>query len=220
MMFAGHVGAALAIGRGERRINPGIFVFASLLLDVLLWIFVLVGWEAVTIPPNFAFTHQPEFVFPHSHGLMASIVWSLLAAAAASIGSRRRLVPKHRAATLVALAACSHWLLDALVHVPELPIAGASSMKVGLGLWQAMPVALALESVLLLTGLCLFVRGSSLLRIRKLWLIALAVLILALTLAGMTIAPPPPSPTAMAWSSLSAIAMVCGLIGWLGRLPK
>jgi hypothetical protein len=179
MMFAGHVGAALAIGRGERRINPGIFVFASLLLDVLLWIFVLVGWEAVTIPPNFAFTHQPEFVFPHSHGLMA-----------------------------------------ALVHVPELPIAGASSMKVGLGLWQAMPVALALESVLLLTGLCLFVRGSSLLRIRKLWLIALAVLILALTLAGMTIAPPPPSPTAMAWSSLSAIAMVCGLIGWLGRLPK
>jgi hypothetical protein len=33
-MFAGHVGAALAIGRVERRVNVGTFVFAALLLSM------------------------------------------------------------------------------------------------------------------------------------------------------------------------------------------
>lgn len=219
-MFAGHVGAALAIGCMERRINVGTFVFAAFLLDVLLWLFVLVGWESVKIPPNFAATHQPEFVFPHSHGLLAGIVWSVSAATVASIGGLQRIVPKHRMATLVGLAVCSHWLLDAMVHVPELPLVGANSMKVGLALWRAMPVALVIESALLLAGLYFFIHGSSLPYVRKGCLIVLAVLTLAFTVAGMTVAPPPPSPRAMAWSSLITIAMVCALIGSLGRLPQ
>jgi hypothetical protein len=73
-MFAGHVGAALATGRAEPEINVGIFVFAALLLVVLLWILVLLGWESVTIPADFASTHQAEYVFPWSHGLLAFTV--------------------------------------------------------------------------------------------------------------------------------------------------
>jgi hypothetical protein len=73
-MFAGHVGAALAIGRAEPEINVGIFVFAALLPDVLLWILVLLGWESVTIPADFASTHQAAYVFPWSHGLLAFTV--------------------------------------------------------------------------------------------------------------------------------------------------
>jgi hypothetical protein len=70
-MFAGHIGAALAIGRAERRVSVGVFVAAALLLD-FHWLFVLLGWESVAIPAAFANTHQPEFVFPYSHGLLAS----------------------------------------------------------------------------------------------------------------------------------------------------
>jgi len=51
-MFVGHVGAALAIGRAERRVNVGVFVFATLLLDVVLWLLVLLGWESITISPT------------------------------------------------------------------------------------------------------------------------------------------------------------------------
>jgi hypothetical protein len=65
-MFAGHIGAALAIGRAERRVNVGVFITAALLPDVLLWLFVLLGWESVRIPGNYASTHQAEFVFPCS----------------------------------------------------------------------------------------------------------------------------------------------------------
>ena len=84
-MFAGHLGAALAIGRAERRVNVGAFVIAALFLDIVLWLFVLLGWESVTIPVNFASTHQPDFVLPFSHGLVASVMWSAAAATAAFV---------------------------------------------------------------------------------------------------------------------------------------
>lgn len=71
-MLAGHIGAALAIGRAERRINLGAIVSAALLLDCALWLFVLLGWESVTIPANFATARQLAFVFPYSHSLLAA----------------------------------------------------------------------------------------------------------------------------------------------------
>jgi hypothetical protein len=217
-MFAGHIGAALAIGLAERRVNVGAFVFAALFLDVVLWLLVLLGWESIAIPPNFASTHQPEFVFPYSHGLLASIAWSALASAAFFIWYPQLKKGRSRTAALVGTAVFSHWPLDALVHVPELPLAGASSMKVGLGLWQSMPVALVAEALILVVGLCLFMPGASLLRIKKFWLTVLSLLILGFTVAGMTVAPPPPSVIAMAASSLVTIIVVCALAGWLGRI--
>ncbi|WP_372528656.1 hypothetical protein [Piscinibacter sp.] len=218
-MFAGHVGAAMAIGRFERRVSVGTFIFAAVLLDFVLWLLVLVGWESVIIPASFANTHQAEFVFPYSHGLLASIGWSALAGVATVFWYPRLKAARLHAATLVAAAVFSHWLLDALVHAPELPVAGASSMKVGLGLWHIMPVALTVEGLIAAAGFCLFVSGAGLAPPKKLGLAVLALLILAFTVVGMTVAPPPPSVAAMAVSSLATIAAVCVLAGWLGSIP-
>ncbi len=219
-MFAGHIGAGLAIGRLERRVNVGVFVFAAVLIDFMLWLFVLLGWESVTIPANYAATHQPDFVFPFSHGLLAVIAWSALAGAAAFLYYPRLEKVRFRAAALVAASVFSHWLLDALVHVPELPVAGADSMKVGLGLWQSMRVALIAESLIAALGLYLFVSGAGMSRAKKLGFTALCLVVLASTVIGMTVAPPPPSVTAMAATSLITIAVVCALAGWLGRRPR
>jgi len=216
-MFAGHIGAAMAIGRVERRVNLGVLVCAALLLDVLLWLFVLAGWESVVIPANFAGTHQPEFVFPYSHGLLAAIAWSTLAGLAALVWYRPRQKAKWRVAACIALAVFSHWLLDALVHVPELPLTGEQSLKVGLGLWGRMPVALAVEALITVLGLGLFLAGASLTRGRKLGLAMLVVVTLIFTIVGMTVAPSPPSAMAMATSSLVTIIVVCALAGWLGK---
>lgn len=218
-MFAGHIGAALAIGRSERRINVGAFVMAALLLDFVLWLFVLLGWESVVIPPDFAATHQPEFVFPYSHGLLACLAWSVLAGAAAGVVFASLGRSRFRAASLVFAAVFSHWLLDASVHAPELPIAGTDSARVGLGLWHNMPFALAVEALILAAGLALFLSGAALPRARKFWFAALCVLTLVFTVLGMTVAPPPPSARAMASSSLVTIAIVCALAYWLARPP-
>src|ERR1700746_1313790 len=165
-MFAGHIGAALAIARAERRVNVGIFVVAALLLDLLLWVFVLLGWESVSIPADFADTHQAEFVFPYSHGLLASLIWSALAGilgfAVYSTGRKN-----WRLAAFIAVAVLSHWVLDAFVHQPELVLVGSGSRLVGLGLWNNMPVALMLEAVIVTGGICLFIPAAGLARPRS-----------------------------------------------------
>lgn len=219
-MFAGHVGIALAIGRVERRVNVGVFVAAALLLDALLWLFVLAGRESVVIPADFARTHQPAFVFPWSHSLAAGLAWSLLAAAGGWAVHARLGADRARAAMLIAAAVFSHWLLDALVHRPEMPLAGAGSPMVGLGLWDSMPAALMVEGAIVLLGMSLFLAGCGLPRGRAAPLAVLCLVILAFTVAGMTIAPPAPSALAMAASSLVTLAAVCALFGWLGRLPR
>jgi hypothetical protein len=216
-MFAGHVGAALAIARVERRINLGVFVLAALLLDLVLWLFVLLGWEFVTIPADFASTHQPEFVFPYSHGLLAAFVWSALAGMATFVWFPGLRGVKFRAAAFVSLAVFSHWLLDALVHLPELPLAGENSMKLGLGMWRNMPAALIVEAFITSAGLWLFLSGAALSRGEKLGLAVLSLFILTFTIVGMTVAPPPPSVTAMAASSSGVIVIVSLSAGWLSR---
>jgi hypothetical protein len=216
-VFAGHVGAALAIGCSERRVSVGVFVLAALLLDVVLWSFVLIGWESVVIPPTFTTTHQAEFVFPFSHGLVASIAWSAFAALGVFAACSRLGASRLRAAILIFAAVFSHWLLDVLVHAPELPIAGAGSALVGLGLWQNMPLALAVEALVLVAGLLLFLPGAPLSRARKVWLATLCLLVLAFTVVGMSVAPPPPSASAMASSSLVTIAAICALVYWLAK---
>lgn len=219
-MFAGHVGVGLALGRAERRLNVGFFIAAALLLDMLLWLFILAGWESVTIPADFGSTHQADFTFPYSHGLLAAAIWSIVAALLAWLMLARGMPRRSSIGLLIAAAVFSHWVLDALVHRPEMPLAGAASARVGLGLWDRMPIALAIEIALVVLGLALFLRGSRVPRGRSVALCILTLAILAFTLIGMTIAPAPPSAKAMAASSLITLLVLGALYLWLGRAPR
>jgi hypothetical protein len=219
-MFAGHLGAALAMSSVERRTNVGIFVLAALLLDIALWIFVLLGWESLTIPADFATRHQVRFDFPYTHSLLAAIGWSVLACLAGIAFTRGRGRPASLMPAVLAAAVFSHWVLDALVHEPELPLAGENSTKVGLGLWDRMPIALGVESAIVIAGILIFIRGSRLPRSRSAGLAALVAATLVSTIAGMTLAPPPPSATAMAAGSLGVLVAVCALACWLGKAHR
>jgi hypothetical protein len=218
-MFAGHLGAALAVARADRRVNVGTFVLAAMLLDVLLWLFVLLRWESAAIPGDFPIRHQAQYVFPYSHGLAATLGWAALLGATVVAWPPGTAGHRARQAGLIGAAVLSHWVLDAIVHVPELPLAGAGSTEIGLGLWDHKAVALALEGLIVAAGLVVFIAGAGLSRVRTLALTVLCVVCLALTVAGMTVAPPPPSVPAMARASLGTIAVVCAAAWWLGRLP-
>lgn len=209
-MFAGHVGVGLAIARGDRDVNAAWFVGAALLLDIVLWAFVLFGFETVVIPADFANRHQPDFFFPFSHGLLASLLWSVVFGVAVYFVSRTG-----RAGVLAGIAVSSHWILDAIVHRPELPLLGEKSMRIGFSLWDGLPWAMLTESMIVVIGLWIFLGDSSLARPRKAALDILMIVVLISTIVGMTIAPPPPSTTAMAVSSLLTLLMVCGFVAWI-----
>ena len=46
---------------------------------------------------------------------------------------------------MLALLVLSHWLLDALVHRPDLPLTPFGEARVGLGLWNSMTATLLVE---------------------------------------------------------------------------
>ena len=138
-MFAGHVGAGLVFARMERRVNAGAFIAAALLLDIILWSLraprarggrLLRGSRARRTSPSSRSRSRT--------GCSPSLMWSVVAggllfAASARLGAGSPAAARvrTRAAWLAGAAVFSHWLLDALVHRPELPVAG--SLRAGLG---------------------------------------------------------------------------------------
>jgi hypothetical protein len=59
-------------------------------------------------------------------------------------------------------ASASHWILDTIVHLPDLPILGFDrDKKVGLGLWRYGRVAWIFEYAFFAAGTLLLVRPAS-----------------------------------------------------------
>lgn len=63
---------------------------------------------------------------------------------------------------VIAAVGLSHFLLDGLVRVAGLPVIGQNSPKLGLGLWNNMPLELTLETLLAIAGVAIYwtVSGS------------------------------------------------------------
>ena len=59
------------------------------------------------------------------------------------------------------MAVFSHWLLDLLVHTPDLPLWSDASTKLGLGLWNNAIIVFTLEALLLLGALWLYLRSTT-----------------------------------------------------------
>ena len=194
-MFIGHFGLAFAARRATPRLSLGTAFLAAQFLDLLWPTLLLVGAESVRIQPGatavtpLAFEH-----YPWSHSLLMVIAWSI--ALGGGYGVLRRNV---RGAVVVGLLVLSHWLLDALVHEPDLPLAPGVGTVVGLGLWNSRAGTLLAEVPIFLIGVWLYARSTRALdRIGTFGLAGL-VLFLPLVYAGNLTGPPPPSVTAIAW---------------------
>lgn len=85
----------------------------------------------------------------------AAVVWSCVGALVYQFVVR----PSHRrAGVIVGLAVLSHWILDLVVHVPDLALYD-NSANVGFGLWNAPRLVFGLEAALFLGGIALCLRG-------------------------------------------------------------
>ena len=177
-------------------------------LNVLWAPFVLLGIEKVRIVPGFTKASPLDLYYmPYTHGLLTAIGWSIVFAGAYQLLAR----PSNtRASIIVALAVFSHWVLDLLVHRPDLPLYD-NSAKVGLGLWNAPAIELPLEALFLLGGMWLCFR-EHLSR-------AKGTFVFGALLVGVQIysffAPPPPSTRAIATTAIVSYIVIALVIWWL-----
>lgn len=214
-MGVGHLAIGLMLRRAEPRVNLGLLFFASLLLDFLLGVFYWLGFEQASIPAHYENAHSVIFSFPYSHGLVASFLWAVLMFLLARYLWRKE--DKTRIGIIFGLAVFSHFILDFIVHAPDLPALGRDSHKLGLGLWEHMSIALILEMSLVVAGLILFLnRAGETSPGRRIGILILMVAFSILTAIGMT-ATAPPNMTVLAVSWVATPLVLSSIAFWLDR---
>jgi hypothetical protein len=135
---------------------------------------------------------------------VAALLWSAGAFLLYRLFARRSPI---KAALVVGSAVLSHWVLDFLVHRPDLPLYD-NTAKVGLGLWNAPVVALALEAALLFGGMWLYF-GTGVVKQGR--MVVLGLIMLAIQ-ASIFFGPPPVSDKAAALTALAAYALFAAVV--------
>ncbi|HEY2659344.1 MAG TPA: hypothetical protein VGI79_06460 [Caulobacteraceae bacterium] len=139
-MFVGHYAAALAAKSAEPRARLWTYAAACQLMDIGWSSLVMAGVEKMRVDPNLPGSALDLYFMPYTHSLPGSLLWSL----GALILARYVLRLPWRAAVFVALTVFSHWILDLLVHRPDLAL-WFNGPKVGLGFWNYPLPEMALE---------------------------------------------------------------------------
>jgi hypothetical protein len=201
-VFIGHYALGLAAKRVAPRTSLGTLFLAPSLADLLWPVFLLLGWERVRVTgganPFLTLTFD---AYPVSHSLVTLIGWGILLALL-----YRWRTGDARAATIVALLVVSHWVLDFVTHVPDMPLYPGGP-KVGLGLWHSVAGTVIVEGVMFVAGGWIYLtttRARDAVGRYALW--ALLVFLVVSYVASLFTGPPP---------TLQAIEFGGIVFGWL-----
>lgn len=213
-MFVGHYGPGFAVKAAEKSIPLWLLFIAVQLVDVFWAIFVLLGVEKVRIVPGITATSPLDLYYmPYTHSLIASLAWA--GAAAVAYKLTRRL-GSWRTGLLVAVAVFSHWILDLLVHRPDLPLYD-NTAKVGFGLWNYPVIAFVLEAAVLFGGMYFyFARTKAVTPGGRYGMTVFGVVMLAIQ-SSVFFGPPPDSDKALAVTALVSYAAFAAVAFWLER---
>jgi membrane-bound metal-dependent hydrolase YbcI (DUF457 family) len=196
-VLLGHVAVALSARPIALRTPTAVLLGASLLVDLLWPLFLLLGLEHVQINPgNTAYTPLAFTHYPITHSLLGGVAWAGLAG-----GLYFALAKYRRGALVVAALVVSHWVLDWVVHRPDLPLYPGSA-KYGLGLWHSVAGTVLLEAALLMAGAALYLRATRALDRRGVLAFWLLIGLLVMVVVGTVIGPPPPDETSVAVGAL------------------
>lgn len=215
-MFTGHLGIGLVLKKLDGKTNL-LWIFSSVLfLDIMLWILVLLGIEHTNVPENYAELHYMTFYFPYSHGLLASLIWTALTYFVVKLTTK-----EDRTAIVLAIGVFSHFILDCVVHPPELPLLGEHSQKLGLGLWNNIYLALALELIMLIIGFVFYFKSTEGKSFGgKYGMVVFMTILTLFVFAGQLFGPRPETENRVAISSLISILLILIVAFWLDRKRK
>lgn len=155
-MFIGHFAPAfVAAALTPERPRLGVMFVAAQLVDWGFFTLALFGVEAMRIDPAASVLVPYDlYHMPFTHSLLGTAIW-----AAAFMGVMALYRRDVKMAGLAGLVVLSHWLLDFIVHVPDLTLDGTPP-KLGLGLWNMPWVAIPLELALVGAAFTFYLRRT------------------------------------------------------------
>jgi hypothetical protein len=216
-MLVGHFAVGLIAKRVEPKLSLGTATLASLLPDLLWCVFLIAGIEHVRFKPGIIVQpgiraldalEAPDVVY--SHSLLMGIVWGALLAAL-------YFVRRYNAAGAAVLfgAVLSHWLLDFISHPPDMPLAPGIATRLGLGLWNSIPLTLIVEGGMWVIAVVLYLRQTQLrsrARAVGFWIIAG---LLTLAWVNNISGPPPSDISVIGISSLIFFSLMVAAFYWI-----
>jgi hypothetical protein len=214
-MFVGHYGVSFSARATAGRAPLWVWFVAVQWMDIVWSVLVLRGIEKVRIIPGYTQANALDLYYmPYTHSLPGSIVLSLVLGAIVALFTSGR-----RATTvlLVAAASFSHWVLDLIVHVSDLPLYD-NSVKLGFGLWRHVILSFPLELIVLGLGAWLYARRTTFARARGRYMFWTFVVFLGAVQVYANFGPSPSSPEAMAVTALAlyvALALVAAWVEWI-----
>jgi len=209
-MFLGHFAVAMSAKKIVPKTSLGTLVLSAQFADCLWPVLLLLGLEHVRIVPGITRVTPLDFIsYPISHSLLLQLLWGLLLGGA-YLFWRRDL----RTALVIGTLLPTHWLLDYFAHRPDMPLYPGGP-KVGLGMWNSLPLTLLVEFGLFLTGLLVYLtttrsKGG---RSYGFWSFAL---FLAVVYAASLLGPPPSNVRIVALSAL-ALWLTVPWTAWADR---
>ena len=211
-MIIGHYAVAFAAKKAAPRTSLGTLIAAAAFLDLLWPLLLLLGIEQVEIAPGITAFSPLEFTsYPWSHSLLMAVLWGLVFGGIYFASANYR-----RGAVVCALLVASHWVLDWIVHRPDLPLTPFGAEVYGLGLWNSIPLTLAIELALFIICVGIYVTATKARdRVGSLGLIGFVALTLILYAAAV-FGPPPPNVTAIAVADLGQFLFIA-FAAWVDR---
>ncbi|RPI90988.1 MAG: permease [Chloroflexi bacterium] len=158
-MIAGHFGLAAGIKKIAPRLPLWSLLLATFFLDVVFIFFAVSGLEKINpvdpANPNAYGGSLIQAYYTHS------LVGSLLISAIAGLFAGWRW--GKRSGYVIAGVVFSHWILDLIVHRPDLPILPGNLGNLpllGFGLWQYPTVSAIMELALVIGGTWFYYRSA------------------------------------------------------------
>lgn len=195
-MFLAHFGVALAAKKVVPTVSLGTLILSAQWLDLLWPSLLLLNVEKVVIDPGNTKVTPLDFIhYPYSHSLLLVTCWALVASLLHYFFMRKK-----RAAIVIGVLVLSHWVLDLIVHRPDLPLYPGISPLLGFGLWNSVVITVILETAIFFTGLYFYMQVTTPKTKRgfySLWtLVVILYSIFLLNLFG----PLPPDVQSIAWA--------------------
>jgi len=144
-MFIGHYGLAYMVKRKISDVPLWVLFLSVQLMDIVAFTLVLFGIEKAAYRDDLNPFFRNNLDLPYSHSLAGALLLSIL------VYLFFILIKRRSWALIAALCVLSHWVIDLIVHTPDLSIF-FGHIKTGLGLWNYPYLSFGLEIMLVLAG--------------------------------------------------------------------